>query len=243
MRRRLIHGTLALALLAGIAPVQASEGAPGESARRSRLQGAALLGRNRFVVGATVLVTRPEKASELFVTASDHRGRFRVDDLPDGDYRVEVRREGLLPVVKENVGLRFPSRAVVEVTMQPVGGAEATAPVEPAGELPAAVAVRGRVTSREGKPLADIPLRFARPDGREDPVVVRTGADGGFDLPPLSGGRWRLEARVVGFLPIWAELPLADDTELSLSLVPQPAGYAPSPLELMPAEELVAPPG
>jgi len=241
MRRQLISTTLGLAILAAAAPLPASEAGSGQSVRRSRLQGAALLGRNRFVVGATVLVTRPESASKLFVTGSDHRGRFRVDGLPDGDYRVEVRREGLLPVVKENVGLRFPSRAVVEVTMKPLTGAQALPAAGSAGDLPAAIAVQGTVTARDGKPLTDIPLRFARPDGRQDPVVVRTDAAGAFELPPLSGGQWRLEARVVGFLPIWAELPLSEDTELSVSLVPQPAGYDPSPLELMPAEELIPP--
>ena len=61
----------------------------------SRLQGAALLGRNRHVVGATVLIRRSDETSRFFVTASDSKGRFRVDGLPDGDYRVEVRREGL----------------------------------------------------------------------------------------------------------------------------------------------------
>ena len=41
--------------------------------------------------------------------------------------------------------------------------------------------------------------------------------------------------------PIWIFVDLAKDTELTVSMVPQPATYKPSPLELMPQEQPILP--
>jgi hypothetical protein len=211
--------------------------------RATRLQGAASLGRNRPVVGATVLVRATDESSRFHVTATDVRGRFRVDGLPDGTYRVEIRREGLGTVIKEGVVLRFPSRAVIEVTMSPTDSPPPATPVAAVSIDDARrLAVRGRVVERDGGAvLPEVALRFARPDGLADPVVARTGADGGFSVEELPEGGWRLESRVVGFLPLWASLSFEESTELVISLVAQPAGYEPSPLELMPPEQPIPP--
>jgi hypothetical protein len=239
----------ALALILGFlaAPVQGLDGPeapPPEGARRvGRLQGSASLGRNRGVVGATVVVRPAGEGGHLRVTASDARGQFRVDGLLDGDYRVELRREGLATVVKEGVGLRFPARAVIEVLMQPAAAPPESraAPSSAAVSGTAQVVVTGTVTARDGGTLADVPVRLVRPDGLADPWVARSGEDGSFALGPLSPGTWRFEARVVGFLPIRTPLDLGMDTRLDVSMVRQPAGYDPTPLELMPPERPVPP--
>ena len=67
------------------------------------------------------------------------------------------------------------------------------------------------------------------------------GDDGGFALAEFPSGRWRVETRAVGFLPIWVVANFDVDLEVTLSLVPQPAGYDPSPLELMPPEQPLPP--
>jgi len=242
----LIPAAIGLSLLLGPgnpSPV-AQTPETGEVARLSRLQGSASLGRNRGVIGATVLVHEAQEPSHVYVTATDYKGRFRVDNLPDGDYRVEIRREGLVPVVKEGVGLRFPSRAVIEVTMEPSRTAPvpATIPTTDAtlDELPR-VALWGVVVERGGRPMPDVRLRFVRTDGRADPIVVRSADDGSFELPAVPAGRWRLDTRVVGYLPIWVTAQLDEDVRVTLSLVPQPAAYEPSPLELMPREQPIPP--
>ncbi len=84
-----------------------------------RLQGRVHFSRTRMVVGATVLVQNQDDLSRIFVTSSDEKGKFRVDDLPDGKYKVAIDREGLAPIVKENIALRFPFRAVIEMPMVP----------------------------------------------------------------------------------------------------------------------------
>jgi hypothetical protein len=233
---------LLLALATGGAAASPADG--GELTRLTRLQGSASVGRNRQVVGATVLVRRADDTSRVIVTASDSKGRFRVDGLTDGDYRVEIRREGLRPVVKEDVGLRFPSRAVIEVMMEPIDTAPDPAPLPVEGQSLAGlprVTVRGEVVERDGDALADVALRFVRTDGRADPILVRTVDDGSFELAELPAGRWRLDTRIVGFLPIWVATDFTEDMRLTVSMVPQPAGYQPSPLELMPLEQPLPP--
>ena len=200
------------------------------------------MGRNREIVGATVLVHPTDEPSRLFVTASDSKGRFRIDNLPDGTYRVEVRREGLETVIKDSVGLKFPARAVIEVTME---RAEATDRPGPAaageGSAPTPVNLRGEVVQPGGESVSDVELRFVRPDGFVDPFTLRSAADGTFDLGRVPTGPWRLEAHLVGFLPIWIAMDIQRDTTLVVSMVRQPAGYAPSPLELMPREQPILP--
>ncbi len=47
----------------------------------------------------------------------------------------------------------------------------------------------------------------------------------------------------VGYLPMQVEVDVHDDTDLEVVLVAQPADYKASPLELMPREEVIPPPG
>lgn len=212
--------------------------------RSSELQGSTYLGRNRKVVGTTVLVRPEADPSRLVVTSSDGKGIFRVGALPDGEYRVEVSRDGLEPVVKSAVAVRYPFRAVVEVPMRPRQAAVASSDA-PSGSAstPEPLTLRGRVVDAGDQPVADIPLRFSRRDGGEDPHLLQSGEDGSFELVGLSSGAWRLEVRAVGFLPIRTDLELLADTSLRISLVRQPADYAPTPLDLMPPEQPLPPRG
>jgi hypothetical protein len=247
VRRRagILLGTIGLLAAAVVGPAPTAETPEsGSLSRVSRLQGAAKLGRNRYVIGATVLVRRSDELSHWYVTGTDYKGRFRVDGLPDGEYRVEIRRDGLRTVVKEGVLLRYPSRAVIEVGMEPQ---DTDAPARPAVDRLASpeempyVAWDGEVVAQGGTPMSEVPLRFTRPDGAVDPVVVQTEADGTFELPKLPVGRWRLEIHVVGYLPIWVSGEVTRDARLTISMVPQPASYEPTPLELMPPEQPFAP--
>ncbi len=235
--------TVSVAQTAEEQPVAAAETKP-PAVRLSRLQGRASLGRNRYVVGATVLVRPADESSRIFVTATDSKGRFRIDQLPDGTYDVELRREGLETVIKRNIGLRFPARPVIEVTMKPV--AEQAAPMVAPGsgderlDAVELVTVSGHVV-HGGEPMSDVRLRFVRRDGRVDPFTARSSSDGSFGPNRVPAGPWRLEASLVGFLPIWISVDLVRDSQLTVSMVPQPATYRPSPLELMPQEQPVLP--
>jgi hypothetical protein len=215
-----------------------------QAARGTRLQGVAFISRNRKVTGASVLVRPKGDTSQLYVTSSDHGGVFQIDSLPDGPYRVEVQREGMAREIKDDIVLRFPFRAVVDLPMEPASAErpDVQVPDAPAGKQ-RSIELTGRVIDREGAPLADVVLNLARWDGLSDPVHLRTAADGTFVVPELLAGPWRLEVEGVGYLPIRIGLPLEQSAELHVVLVEQPADYRPSPLELMPPEEPSAPAG
>ncbi len=240
---RVLIGVLVLAAVA-ISPGSQTVGAD-ESGKSGRLQGTVYEGRRRNVVGATIVIGSETDGARQFITSSDVRGRFHVGDLPNGSYRVDLQREGYAPVRKSEVELRFPFRAVVEVLMKRVDlGADGVAVPRRQPSTPGSVSVRGQVTVRaEAKPLGDVMIRFVRVDGGDDPRQVLTARDGTFAVEGLFTGRWQVEVRGVGFLAIQTALDLGQDTDLSFALVEQPPDFKPGPLELMPSEEPIPPPG
>jgi hypothetical protein len=156
-----------------------------------------------------------------------------------------VTGQGLEPVVKDDITLKFPFRGVVELLMKPAApGAPSPQPAEPAAAATAdTVTLRGQVTEPGVGPLGDVLLRFVSAHARADPRLVRSAADGSFDLGELAAGTWKLEARSVGFLTLRAVLEVRNDGEIAVLMVRQPADYDPLPLDLMPLEEPVRPPG
>ena len=211
-------------------------------APRGELQGSALVGRNRPVVGAGVTILAEADPSLVALTSTDARGTFRVDGLPDGTYRVEVVRQGFAPVVTSAVSVRFPFRAVVEVLMRPADAPSAPAAIARSSGT-GAFDVAGQVVERGAGPVPGVRLRLLRGDASADPRFVETDDAGRFVESDLPGGEWRVEAHGVGFLPIHARVDLSRDSNVKVVLVRQPADYEPTPLELMPPEAPVPPPG
>ena len=158
--------------------------------RKSELRGNAFLGRNRPVVGATVQVRPEGDWSEIHLTSSDAKGTFKVFDLNDGDYRVEIDREGLTTVIKNEVNLRFPFRAMIDVPME--SGEPQLPPRPSGGDGSRSLTLTGEVVERGNEPLTEISLRFVRPDGTEDPRLLRSDTEGRFSLSELVGGEWEL---------------------------------------------------
>jgi hypothetical protein len=242
----LLAALLPLTIAAGAPPVLAQEAAAEPPAERtSRLGGRVYLERRDPVVGSTVLVHEQGNSTRLFLTSTDDGGIFRVNGLPDGMYRVRVEREGLGAQVKDDVTLKFPFRAVVELDLDPVGSdAAAASRIMPDGsDLSGPLLVRGRVVTVDDEPVGEVALRFVRIDGAEDPRVVRSLPDGRFELGGVGSSVWRLEVNGVGYLAQRMALALHDETSLRVIVVPQPANYDPTPTELMPSEQLIPPPG
>ena len=207
----------------------------------SKLQGRTRESRTRDVVGAIVLVQCNADPSTFYLTTSGGDGFFFVDRLPDGDYTVRLNREGYASEVKTGIQLRYPFRAVVEVTMEP-GLADLSAAGEPAtGDR--AIDVQGNVSGTDGNGLGEISVRIVRQDGTVDPVVVRTPDDGAFSFDGLPPGEWRLEVVGIGYLPVRQRLMFNADSAVAVQLVKQPQDYIPSPLELMPPEVPIVPEG
>ncbi len=212
--------------------------------RVALLQGTAILARNRPVAGATVLVRATSRVGDLYLTSTDAKGAFRLDDVPDGAYDVEFLRDGLLPIRKDKVDVRSPFRSIVEVTMKTSTG---TAPAAAraggtAAQAPGSLKLHGSVGGRDGRPMSDVPIRLVRRDAAMDPREARTGPDGLFEVDGLAPGEFTLESRGLGVLPVRADLRLDASARIRLVLVPQPTLYEPSPVDLAPPEEPIPPP-
>ncbi|MCP3982510.1 MAG: carboxypeptidase regulatory-like domain-containing protein [bacterium] len=211
--------------------------------KTSRLQGTAKVDRRTPVIGASVVVAHATEDGRLHLTTTGERGVFEIDGLVDGDYSVRLTREGMLPMLKEGVTLRFPFRAVVEVTMQASSAAPA-AHTSSARADAGVIVLRGSVTSAtEGAELVDARIKLTRADGSLDPRTILAGDDGTFEVGDLPAGDWRLVVERVGYLAVRAPVSLSEDTDVRVLLVQQPTSYEPSPLELMPPEQPILPEG
>lgn len=132
----------------------------------ARLQGQVLRAGKPFI-GAIVQVFRGEAPTAVALT--DAAGRWSVDDLPAGEYRVRARNPA-----------------------QAAAGEFVRATAQPAGSQPVALTlaaprlVRGQVVARDGSPLAGAAVSV-RGSGRASASVV-SGADGTFVIEALERG-------------------------------------------------------
>ena len=246
----MLAGTLAIAReQEEEAPAPAPTPAPANPApagpdKKSRLQGSAYLDRNNDVPGATVIVSPSKDVGVIYVTSTNAQGRFKVDGLPDGEYRVRVERHGVKPITKEAVQVKFPFRAVIDLDMEPAAAGQPGKPANGApGEAAAGAPVHlsGTVRDQDAAPLADAGLRLVHTGATVDPILVTSDEDGKFDVSDVPTGTWQLTILGVGTLPIRTSVTLAKDTDLEAMLVRQPASYVPSPIDLMPPEQPIPP--
>ena len=180
----------------------------------------------------------------IWVTATDEKGQFRIDGLYNGDYTVQVFREGLEPVRKERVEVLFPYRAVVELPMTPQNGSVDLVAQRPrsAKVTEGPTELEGRVWGEDGEPIGEVLVRLLNEDGAADPRVMRTDGNGDFWFEDLLDGGWRLEVQGLGYLPIRVNLEIEGTVEIKVVLIKQPANYTPSPIDLLPHEQPTPPP-
>jgi hypothetical protein len=224
------------AALAAAAPVLAD-------LPQAQLDGMVSLGRNRPVVGAVILVRSETDPGPIWATVSDQRGRFRVEGLPDGSYRVGIRRDGLAPFAQGGITLKAPFRAIVEAVLEP---ANEPVPEEAGSRSPAEgplLHVTGTVLGPDGKPAVGATLRLVRDDGSLDPRDARVGAGGEAEFADVAAGRWRVELLDPGSIPLRVTVDLTEDVTFRARLVAQPANFQVAIEDLVPPERPEAPPG
>jgi hypothetical protein len=204
------------------------------------LKGSAHLDRNRPVVGASVRIRPENDRSRYLLTSTDGQGLLETMDLPDGDYQVSLTKDGLVPVTKSEVKVRFPFRTVVEIKMAPGPDPEAS-PADAGSRDP--LELNGRILTRQGDPVADVTVRLVRLDGAGDPVKIQSAEDGTLAGSGLKGGSWAVEVQAAGYLSIRSVLELDGPVRLVALLIPQPAGYLAPALDLLPEEQPVPPSG
>ena len=240
MRRAVSIVLAAAAMIAAASAAAAEETAPA-GPKLARLEGTASLDRHRPVVGAAVLASVSGDRPLLWLTSTDDKGLFYFDRLPEGTYRVELKREGYSPIVKEGVAVRFPYRAVVEVRLVPDAAVKAP-PSRAEAQAGNRVRLSGAVGVRGAGPLGEARVRLVRADGTEDPRSTLTLPDGSFELGDIPAGAWRIEVLGAGYLPARVNVELAQEARLQAILVQQPANYVAPALDLLSQEEPIPPP-
>ena len=216
----------------GLAALLAAAGPFGQ------VRGTISYGRHAPAVGAIVIVRPEGAASPVRLATTGTSGTFAFDGLADGAYRVEVRRDGSVPIVKSGIKVRAPFRAVVEVLLVP-----GEAPRGEAASIDGSASLAGIVRVAVGAPLAEARVRLTREDGADDSKTVFTDAAGAFSIPQLKAGRWRVEVQGAGLLPVRADLDLSGDVAFEVQLAAQPANYRPLPQDLIVPEDVIPPAG
>jgi hypothetical protein len=221
-----------------------AEAKPVAKAKWTRLVGNARKGRRDWVPGVTVLVLPEWGLPKVFVTSTDEKGTFRLDQLEEGRYAVRFLKYGLVSIEKNEVELEFPFQAVVEVVMEDSDGPSPPVLMTARGTIDATekATVRGTTVDRKGEPLAEVRVRMLKADGTVDPVFALTDENGEFEFPEIDPGMWDFEIYGAGYLPVRAPASWYGEMELRAVLVTQPATYEPQPLDLMPPEEPIPPP-
>jgi Carboxypeptidase regulatory-like domain len=126
----------------------------------------------------------PQLLKDSLAVAAGGDGRFAIDGIPTGTHALGVDAPGFAPQRADvNVGADDRQVDVGDV------------------RLDVGLAIRGRVRSKTGEPLADAVVRSieVRRDHRRAPDEERTGADGTFVLAGLEAGSHRLFAEAAGF--------------------------------------------
>ena len=180
-------------------PVAAAPAEPAKASLRGRISAGDGVSLPKALV---VTLLRAERLPEVSQPkAYSFEGEtFAIDGLAPGTYTVFVRADGAATW----------QRAGVEL----VAGAE---PVDLQVLLDRGASLRGRVLDPEGRPLEGATVLSERdtpsqlipftPEPREPIALVATttGADGSFELGPLSNGRQRLRASHAGYGAAWSE--------------------------------------
>lgn len=122
--------------------------------------------------------------SERFIE-TDHEGRFRFDGLEPGRYELSVMSRKMESAYKETLELARDED--VEIRL-------------------ATAALAGRVVdSSDRSPIAGATVTILAGDGSEDVTFFtpesRTDSEGGFRLPDVPEGRWKVRAVLAGYGP------------------------------------------
>lgn len=138
-------------------------------------------------------------SSSRNLDAEDPSGAFSLEDVAIGEARLTISAEG------------YASKAVSDLTLE-----EGNEPPLLEVLLEAEAAVRGRVTSQGGGPLAEADVSVKTP--RDANVDVTTDEDGEYDLRGVAPGELTLEFSAQGYVTETRTLDSRESTRLDVTL-------------------------
>lgn len=219
--------------------------------KKSWMSGKYFVSRKRVVSGATVKVM-DKKHESVYLTSTDEEGRWRLNNIAEGNYNVEIFKEGFEYVKKENVEIRFPFRTVVELQAIPSrnaigdirrwGGFSNKERLQKQGKKSSGSnRILGKAFAVNGDSLLDAEIRLKDFNREVNPLRTFSASDGSFVLEDLPGGLYDLFIMVPGYLPLRIIMDIRADVELTAMLLLQPLNYEATPSELLPSEEPIPP--
>jgi len=126
------------------------------------------------VAGADVHLHGPDESS--YAATTDAQGHFHFDDVPDGSYALDCKKEGFGPSMSRPVAVKAGGDAVkLHLTLVPLGS------------------ISGRVVDGKGRPVPDARLILTVTGTRGEPV--RADEAGRFSIANLGSTRYILMAR------------------------------------------------
>jgi hypothetical protein len=156
---------------------------PGQKTGTGAIKGRVLAGNtDSGVASATVYLVVPGPTSPPRAVLTDRSGRFTIDKLPAGSYRLSA-------TPPENT-----ARLLWTDASEPIDVDEGATVTAPEMRLPVGAAVSGRVVDERGEPLANVEVyamgrRFGSPQPmRLGPSFLRTDDNGRFRLFGLPAG-------------------------------------------------------
>jgi Carboxypeptidase regulatory-like domain len=216
-------GAAALVSIAGVRVSHAQNPLPVATARSNADSVATLTGvvqdeEGLGVAGALVMADSGRRRA-----TADEYGHFRLEGIPAGRARVEVRSYGHAPL---GFDCEIGAGLTVEValTMLPVPPS-ANVVVEQLDSLPipgAPAVIEGLVTDSAGVPIAGVTLK-----GMSTSLEAESGPDGTFRLARVKPGLHVIRARKLGLLPEYLQLRIPAGWRVRLSVRLRPLSDAP----------------
>ncbi len=228
-----------------------AQGETGVSMKRAWISGKYYMARKQMVVGATVKVTMIGNR-KVFLTSTDMDGKWSLDNLPEGNYVVELFKEGFQYIEKRSVEIRFPFKTVIELqanpSMETLGNIrrwglkhEEKISQSDESEEGGKYIIQGTISAKEGTPIIDAEIKIRNISREVNPYKVYSRAAGEFTLEKLQKGHYEFLIMMPGYLPIHTIIEIDSNVDIIATMLLQPLNYEATPSELLPLEEPIHP--
>lgn len=159
---------------------------------------------NAVISGASVKITNSD-TGRTWTTTTDNSGKYRFTSIPDGQYKLEVEKQGFDPYVNKKVIFSKKLKHDVFLNQQAVEDGICS--------LQGKITIADDDTDQTNNlPLGGATVYVIRRDGRYS-ASATTGTDGTYMLNNLPAGVYNITISKTGYITIKAEVSIADNVQ------------------------------